>query len=338
MSATSLDAPRHADESANSLAGKHAHALGGLFGPDRLPRKPRCTNDPGAFGTRVLPLELAIGHRYIQYNRPGKVTYLVFDVDRPGAVFSWMDAHHLPPPNWTCENPLNRHAHLVYVLEDPVVTSAHEHQHPARYVAAIEAAYLHALRADAGFTSGLTKNPLHRTWRTELLRPRPYSLAELAEYVDLRAKHRHRLRSEGALGRNCQLFDTVRFWAYRAVLSFRLGGSGMDDWLAHVREEAHGRNVFIDAPSLPHREVDHLAKSIAKWTWRHYTGCGSTSQELKASQSRRGRMKGASVRADGLTMLSSGSSVDEVSRALSVTARTVYNWAKRLKVSEDADA
>jgi len=329
VSAPLLDAARPNTEVVEGIHDLQASALARLFGPDRLPRKPRCSNDPSAYGTRVLPLPLALGHRYIQYNRPGKVAYLVFDVDRPGAVFAWLDAN-LPPPNWTVENPANRHAHLVYVLVDPVVTSSKEHQGPARYVGAIETAFTNALRADAGFTAGITKNPLHSSWRTEVLRPTPYTLAELAEYVKLKGLTRRRLRIEGMRGRNCELFDAVRLWAYRQMLPFRLGGT-FDAWHDHVRAEAHARNAFVDAASLPFREVDHIAKSIAGWTWKKYTGCGAVTDEFRTTQARRGCRKGASTRDEGLRLLSAGMSVEQVSQELDVTERTAYNWSRRLR-------
>ena len=324
MSAHSLE------EVAAISTGWQEQALRSLFDENRLPRRPRCSSNPKKYGTRPFPLELAIGYPYIQYNRPGKVTYIVFDVDRPGAAFAWLDAG-LPPPTWTCTNPKNGHAHLGYVLQDPVVTSTAEHQAPARYLAAIEAAFGEALSADGSFNGGLTKNPLHRAWLTELLRLKPYALSELAEYVDLKGRTRTRLSVEGSRGRNCRLFDTVRQWAYRELLKFRLTGQKFDAWYACVETEAAARNTFEDAVPLAISEVRHIAKSISKWTWNHYTGCGAAADDFKAAQSRRGKAKGASKRSQGIAMLAGGSLVKDVAAALSVCERTAYNWAKQMK-------
>jgi hypothetical protein len=227
-------------------------------------------------------------------------------------------------------NPENGHAHIVYVLAEPVVTTSQEHQAPARYVGAIESAFINALRADADFTAGLTKNPHHPSWRTEVLRPAPYTLTELAEYVNLRGVTRQRLRVEGKQGRNSQLFDTIRHWAYPQMLRFRLSGS-FDAWHEHVRAEAHARNAFVDAGSLQSREVDHVAKSVAKWTWRKYTGCGPATAEFRATQARRGGKKGENERTEGLRQLSAGQSIAQVSQDLDVSERTVYNWSRRLR-------
>lgn len=315
-------------EPAASRAAPHITRLLALFGSEQLPRRPRCTNDPAVFGTYVRSLEVALGHRYIQHNRPSKVTYLVFDVDRPGAAYAWMD-EDLAPPTWTCTNPLNGHAHLVYALEAPVVTSSEGHQRPARFVSAIIAAFTKKLKADGNYNGSLTKNPLHPAWRTEVFAGRAYSLSELHEYVDLRGVFRRRRSIEGTLGRNASLFDDLRLWAYPKVLAARLGSLTFDDWHREVQTEAHARNKFADASPLPRREVDHLAKSIARWTWREYTGCGPVSAELSAQQARRGKLKGAGKRSEGLRLLVIGRSVAEVSVELEVSERTVYNWAKR---------
>lgn len=327
MAATLSPLADQAHAATSSEAAHHPRLLE-LFSSEQLPRRPRCTNDPEAFGTYVRPLEVALGHRYIQHNRPGKVTYLVFDVDRPGAAYAWMDAG-LVPPTWACINPINAHAHLVYALEAPVVTSNDECQRPARYVSAIVEAFTQKLKADRNYNGGLTKNPLHPAWRTEVLSGCAYSLSELHEYVDLTGVFRRRRSTEGTLGRNVSLFDDVRHWAYPKVLSARLGSLTLDDWHREVLAEAHARNQFTDASPLPHREVDHVAKSIARWTWRRYTGCGPANAELSAQQARRGKLKGARKRSEGLRLLGEGRCVADIAVELEVTERTVFNWMKR---------
>lgn len=323
------------EEHAALAAGWQDQALHALFNDSRLPARPRCSNDPQRYGTRVLPLILAAGHRYIQYNRPGKTTYLVFDLDYAGAAYAWVDAG-LPAPTWTCTNPGNGHAHLGYALKDPVVTCSAGHQAPARYLGAIEAAFGDALKADVDFNRGLTKNPLHSHWLTEVIRLEPYTLQELAEYVDLKGRTRARLIIDGKRGRNCELFDAVRKWSYREVLAFRLAGSSLEEWLAHVERETTERNAFADAYPLPARETRHLAKSIAVWTWRHYTGCGTAEPEFRAAQARRGKAKGATKRALGLDMLANGRQVAEIMSELGVCEKTVYNWAsaRRATISD----
>jgi hypothetical protein len=49
-----------------------------------LPRRPRCADD---FDLGVYPCrrEIALGFRYIQYNIPERISWLVSDIDRAGA-------------------------------------------------------------------------------------------------------------------------------------------------------------------------------------------------------------------------------------------------------------
>ena len=104
-------------------------------------------------------------------------------------------------------------------LKVPFCTSDIAHSEPIRYAAAIESAMIERLKADRGFAGLLTKNPLHPHWQNEFWTEYEYTLDELAEYLDLKG---HPLRGSevSGLGRNCELFDTVRQWSYKAIRKF----------------------------------------------------------------------------------------------------------------------
>ena len=87
------------------------------------------------------------------------------------------------------------------------------------------------------------------------------------------------------------MFDTVRFWAYKAIRAHR--GSTFDVWLGKVLEQCQNANSAFIEP-LPYSEVKATAKSIARYCWKkdgyHY-------QEFIDRQSRKGAMGGRSLNA-----------------------------------------
>ena len=59
----------------------------------------------------------------------------------------------------------------------------------------------------------------------------PYDLNYLADFVELQ-ELKTDLKEVSGLGRNCMMFDTVRFWAYEAIRAFISGSP--DSWYAEV--------------------------------------------------------------------------------------------------------
>ena len=51
---------------------------------------------------------------------------------------------------------------------------------------------------------------------------------------------KNRLKEVSGLGRNCMMFDTVRFWAYEAIRAFISGSP--DSWYAEVLKVAINAN------------------------------------------------------------------------------------------------
>jgi len=79
-----------------------------------LPNRPWCTDDYST-GLAVRPKPRAARHRYVQYNHPSYIQWMLFDIDYPGAFYGARDAN-LPAPQIICENPQNGHAHIAYRL------------------------------------------------------------------------------------------------------------------------------------------------------------------------------------------------------------------------------
>ena len=244
-----------------------------LFTPSRWPKKPYCSDDKSAKWIRQL--KTALKQPYIQANPPHLRIWLIFDVDREGAAFAWdtWDGVSLCQPNCITINPENAFAHLLWGASAPVlVDSPDMRQGPLRYLCAIEAAYRAALGADQDYTGLLTKNPLHPRWRVLWGPSTFYELGELAACVDL-SKHipkRGKNPEEIGLGRNVTVFDELRRWAYRNLRSYKAEGfPGWNPWMAACNGWALQRNGDFPNP-MDRREVWHISKSVAKWTWRRF--------------------------------------------------------------------
>ncbi|MYZ54105.1 replication initiation protein [Malikia spinosa] len=307
-----------------------------LFSAPRLAHRPYCTDDP-ATGLRIRSCEQALRHSHIQANTPALRFRLVFDIDRPGAIFAAEDAN-VAPPNWFGENPDNGHAHAGYELEIPIVTSESGRDAPVRYAAAVEYAYRRALGADTAYSGLICKNPTHDRWWTHIHRVQPYDLGELAEWVDLPTKLTPRQAEETHLGRNVRLFDGLRHWAYRNVKHYERRA----EWSLACHAKAGELNTF-DTP-LHVSEVLHVGRSVEKWVWTRFDHTASDKRfsERQAArgqrnsleaQAEKGRASGKArtaasenKRASAVLMRSRGMTQAAIAAELGVTDRTVRSW------------
>ena len=234
---------------------------------ENLPHKPYCTNNFSE-GLKIRPLQTALSYKYLQLNPPAKKAFVVFDIDRAGAALAAEDAD-LPAPTLTVVNPENKHAHLIYALACPVCVSIFGRAKPQRYLQAIYYAYLQRLGADTGYSGLIAKNPWSPYWDTLENGNAVYELSTLADYVSTLADYVElappRKLKYNAAGRNCTLFDSLRAWAYEAIRQY-LAPGGEAAWHSAVSSEAIAFNDF--AEPLPGQEVKHIARSVARWTWR----------------------------------------------------------------------
>jgi hypothetical protein len=251
-----------------------------LFDASRLPRKPYCTDHKGDY-LDIRPLPAALKRRYLQFNPPHAVHWIILDVDAPVALanseqpstqmMAILDGT-IPAPNFLAINPENGHAHAFYALETAVAKGDHASQKALRYVAAVEAALIRTMGADALYVGLIAKNPIHNDWRVLDLRSEPYTLGELHDSLNLKGASKSKLRREAmtkGVGRNCDLFDRLRYHAYKMVEIYKQDAT-YDQWLRYCYGKAEDFNDF--APPLDTREAKHIGKSVAKWTWDHYTG------------------------------------------------------------------
>jgi hypothetical protein len=202
---------------------------------------------------------------------PGWLTALRFDIDTEGGGAAWIEAE-LPAPNLVVVNPRNGHAHLIYLLGAWVRTDFGDPNRlkVVRYAAAIERAYATALGADPAYSGRFHHNPLSAAYVTKVGRDAPYSLAELAQYVDLTPPAIKPVPI--GIGRNVEVFDRLRRWAYTAIADWKIGTH--DAWHDAVAQRAAQLAADVGAASprgpLKGNEIGHIAKSVARWVWERY--------------------------------------------------------------------
>lgn len=297
-----------------------------LFSSDRLAKRPYCSNDPKNHGIYRLSRSDALKHSHIQANAPVMIYRMVFDIDFAGAVFAAEDAN-LAPFNWASETRENGHAHVGYELELPICTSDRGRSAPIRYLAAVENAYRRALKADQSYGGFICKNPLSSVWRTQVQRVEPYTLFELAEYVDISKKLTKKEICETPVGRNVTLFDRLRAWSYKNVRNY--------DSAAEFKFACSMQvTVFNDfATVLNENECKNIAKSVANWTWNNFDVAASDARysKLQAYRSSLGAVAGQLASLSARAAKADARAVEV--KALKATGLTQVAIAKALKLS-----
>jgi hypothetical protein len=235
----------------------------------RLPVRPYCADDP-SHGLLIRGRARALEHAHIQLNDPLGFRWIVGDYDGSDAGTRWEDVD-LPAPNGIAINPNNGHGHYLYALQRPVIAErANGRRHPLSFLSAIERGLTRKMGFDPAYRGLIAKNPASKRWRMLWLTPMPYPLSELYDRLtrDEMRPVRDIERSFG-VGRNCTLFDEVRAVAYREFANHQKNGGSFDGWLARLVHVAKGFNAAFSVP-LSEAEVRGIAKSIARWTWRHF--------------------------------------------------------------------
>ena len=297
---------------------------------DRIPRKPYCADDLKT-GLKIRPLKTALRYRYIQLNHL-IVNYLVFDVDRPGAALAAEDAN-VATPNLAVINKENQHAHLIYFLAAGVSKFPTSSLKALRYLAAIETAYTKKLNADSGYVGLIAKNPLNSFWQTWNIHNNLYSLAELADYVELeKVRTDPKPEAEIGVGRNVNLFDNGRFWAYGTVRDYRQDKT-YQDFAKAVYSHLVSLNSLFQIP-LPINEVISTAKSISKWTWTHDR---EAYLNFIDRQAYKGRLSGKSRaiisskrQEQAINLKNAGYSITGIARTLGITRQQVNSYFNKI--------
>lgn len=299
---------------------------------DRFPNKPYCSDDLH-LGLQIRPKHLALLKRYIQPNHPYYTHFFVFDLDYPTAYIDFFYSMvGVPAPNLIVENPANGHAHYVYQLKTPIYQTNASNDKPIKYGNAVYLALRDILKADASYSGLITKNAVHKHWRTHVIREQPYTLDQLSERLDLTTKQINKeikIDEAVGLGRNCCVFHTVRHWAYVEVRKFR--AKSYNQWLDHVLAQCCSVNAQFSNP-MQYNEVKGIAKSISRWVWKRD---GYAYQEFIDRQTRKGKLGGTAKgkayetkRKQAVDLKEQGFSYTEIAEELNISRRSAINWCK----------
>jgi hypothetical protein len=312
------------------------------FFQNSLPKKPYCT-DQLAYGLLIRSLSSAINYRYIQYNQPNAITWLVMDIDHEDTYIDDLN----PKPNIIAYNRENNRCHAFYALETAVHKNLDSSIKALNYLAAVQYALTEKLKGDHAFSGLICKNPLSDHWRVELVHDNLWDLDYLSEFLDLtpqRMKEQSQRMKDNpvGLGRNCFIFQDCKEWSYKSVREFL--DLGPREWSEEVRKRCHGLNNGFEAP-LMSIEVEHIAKSIYSWVWdkrfelisfskQSYRGkiggkiggkIASGVNGAKASARVRAE-KSVSKKSQAFEMMNTGFTQKQISKKLGVSTRTVRNW------------
>lgn len=253
---------------------------------DEAPFLPRCSEDKTA--TRVRPREYAISYPYMQVNRQGMVSWLVFDLDHSNPMI-WED-RGLPAPNLIVRNRTSSSSHLFYAIP-PVCTSAKGRSKPIAYMKAVRDAFAARLEADLNYHGGpVAKTPGHPWWDTTELHATVYDLSKLAEFVDLAPANpwgKQVRVLDVSHSRHCILFEELRHYAYSIVNGERERGS-FEAFSLRLAAYAHNKNSFAKlgfASDLAQSSLRATVRSVARWTWDVYKGSGGCHRGVMALDS-----------------------------------------------------
>jgi len=213
-----------------------------------------------------LPLQWALLHSHVSLNQVLR-RYIAIDVDCEFGGLAYEEVGLEPTIILT--NPENAHAHLLYELESPVLFSEQARLSPQEYFLALQRGMTAAMGGDPAYVGLMIKNPLSSQWRMTCCDVR-YSLPEIAEYCDPISRFEVESSPSNSEGRNSDLFNDVRYWAYKAVKGYL----HFSDWEREVLNVCEQRNELFEK-ALPYSEIKATGKSIAKWTWRHRYSIGA---------------------------------------------------------------
>jgi hypothetical protein len=242
-----------------------------------LSPKPYCTNNFQKQGLLIRPKEQAFTYAYLQLNNHWSDTYLIFDVDRPGAALAWEDAEILAPTFVTI-NPSNWHAHLVFELITPVWKQGSEK--PIKWLNAIKKGLTEILGADPGYTGLISKNPNHKRWDVLDFGGR-HELVELSESAEMYQRRSNRtlkaLQDQfAAQGESNFLFNGGRFYGYWVGRQCANWDELRDKLATHLEKLCISRSAPIRK-----RRIEYLAKAIADWVWPRRDHFGRSGQHRR---------------------------------------------------------
>lgn len=290
-----------------------------------LAANPYCSNDKGF--SHIRTKSHAIKHAYIQPNHPAICRWLVFDIDDPNALFAYYD-NDLPPPQFIVKSKLNGHAHVGFRVTTEVGIGGNSSVKAMQYLASVQQALRIALGADRSYGGNLVKNPCYNSPSHEVYitgAQASYSLAELADYLDLQPVEQEPANDCG-YGRNVSVFDYVRYEAYPLAQTHSY--NELERVLTTIAEQYNQR---FDAP-LFQNELKHIVRSIARYcTRKDFTASHRAFSELQRARVTRRWGDNTDKRKQALKMHKKGVKKTVIAKELNVTTKTLTRWGLQKK-------
>jgi len=235
-----------------------------IFEQTWLPTRPYASNnlEHGVYRhTRSKALDML----WIQASPNTYKNLMVFDIDTDEAAWhvktACYDNNTIPEPNYITTNPASGHAHIGYLLDSPVGTPK-----GLAYYNHVYKALQAPTGGDKAYGGHLTRNPLQQP--TEWLTERLYTLKELEAYGVKQTPLPTANTDRQVNGRNDQLFESLRTYAYRAYIRLQFNSEAL---LTDLNSKAIELNLSHFTTPLTGTEALQVAKSIHKWTTANFT-------------------------------------------------------------------
>ena len=317
-----------------------------------IPPRPYVAERKGSTYRETKQSAIIKDYPYIQCNPDTRCSVLCFDCDIDVSCLDWS---HIPSPNIIVRHKKADNSyktHLFYLLKKGVPLNDLQTSKQATLLYIVKKALTSMLHADTGYSGLLSKNPFADNWIAVTCNAVPWELGELRQWIDddtaneiletKRIANSAQFREAFAsAGRNCTVFEHLRLWSYANVHLYH--DRGAEAFHAACVEYACMLNDFADP--LPTREINNIAKSVSRWTWKQMTT--GKSKENRKKMSEYGRKKGLETRRakhnenrDKFRALyhpEEGITIADCCRALGISERTgkmLLKEIRELKVDE----
>jgi hypothetical protein len=211
---------------------------------------------------RWLPQQQALQCERIRLHGNNR-HFLMVDYDVKNGNPVVFHEHYDIEPNFITYNPINLNHQAFWRIANAVhCQDGAKYRKPYLFLRAIERAYDDKYNCDKHFARYISRNPLHAFADTDWRHDRQHTLNELAEVVNLNQRRiiiSGERKPKGA-GRNREVFDDLRHWAYKQEKC-----DNFNAWFNKLLIKAISYNTYSKPMDL--KEVEQIAKSVAQYTF-----------------------------------------------------------------------
>lgn len=211
---------------------------------------------------RIATKEEVFDFEYARLNTDWHIRYIVFDVDNPALN------DFVSPSTFDVVDRGSGKYHSFYELLDPLPARKSQSRKTIELIKDVVRNYKQALNADKVILNQrlLSKNPLNNHWLV-FVTGRQVTLSEMAQNMPkIDRMPEFYLNPES---RNCTLFDTGRFFAYKIVNDCDSETDLYNKVLNMLDQQNNTEilNKFREKGKLSNSELRSIARSISRWTF-----------------------------------------------------------------------